>query len=132
MPELIKYLNDNDIEHEVVDGKLTVGGYLDLQGTGITALPDGLTVGGSLYLPDNSEIVPTKSIGVGMKTDRWPIELKNGKLKIGYQEFRLDEWKAMTDDDIRGMDHAAIKFCEKYRQAILDWISKYPEHCVEV
>ena len=40
---------------------LTVGGYLDLRGTGITALPDNLTVGGSLdlrgtgitALPDN-------------------------------------------------------------------------------
>ena len=29
---------------------LTVGGSLDLSGTGITALPDNLTVGGSLYL----------------------------------------------------------------------------------
>ena len=29
---------------------LTVGGSLDLEGTGITSLPDGLTVGGSLYL----------------------------------------------------------------------------------
>ena len=29
---------------------LTVGGYLDLRGTGITALPDNLTVGGNLYL----------------------------------------------------------------------------------
>ena len=29
---------------------LTVGGYLYLSGTGITSLPDNLTVGGSLYL----------------------------------------------------------------------------------
>ena len=29
---------------------LTVGGSLDLRGTGITSLPDNLTVGGSLYL----------------------------------------------------------------------------------
>ena len=29
---------------------LTVGGYLDLRGTQITSLPDGLTVGGSLDL----------------------------------------------------------------------------------
>ena len=29
---------------------LTVGGYLDLRGTGITSLPDNLTVGGSLDL----------------------------------------------------------------------------------
>ncbi|EPX9378607.1 hypothetical protein ACW6AV_003686, partial [Edwardsiella piscicida] len=40
---------------------LSVGGYLDLEGTGITALPDGLSVGGYLdlegtgitALPDN-------------------------------------------------------------------------------
>ena len=31
---------------------LTVGGYLYLQGTGITSLPNGLTVGGPLYLED--------------------------------------------------------------------------------
>ena len=30
--------------------KLTVGGWLDLRDTGITSLPDNLTVGGSLYL----------------------------------------------------------------------------------
>ena len=29
---------------------LTVGGYLDLEGTAITAMPDNLTVGGALYL----------------------------------------------------------------------------------
>ena len=29
---------------------LTVGGWLDLSGTQITALPDNLTVGSSLYL----------------------------------------------------------------------------------
>ena len=28
---------------------MTVGGSLDLIGTGITALPEGLTVGGSIY-----------------------------------------------------------------------------------
>ena len=43
------------------DGTLNYNGSLDLEGTGITALPDNLTVGGSLYisgtgitsLPDN-------------------------------------------------------------------------------
>jgi hypothetical protein len=29
---------------------LSVGGYLDLRGTGVTELPEGLSVGGSLYL----------------------------------------------------------------------------------
>ena len=35
---------------------LTVGGYLDLRGTGITALPDNLTVGGSLDLENYTGI----------------------------------------------------------------------------
>jgi len=34
----------------VLPDGLTVGGSLDLRGTGITVLPDGLTVGGSLDL----------------------------------------------------------------------------------
>lgn len=35
---------------EQVEKMKTAAGYLDLRGTGITALPEGLTVGGSLYL----------------------------------------------------------------------------------
>ena len=36
-------------EYEFMDSKdLTVGGSLYLRGTGITALPDGLTVGGEI------------------------------------------------------------------------------------
>ncbi|MFP9482766.1 hypothetical protein AB6D47_14755, partial [Pectobacterium brasiliense] len=43
---------------------LSVGGSLDLRGTGITSLPDNLSVGGSLYLrgtgitslPDNLSV----------------------------------------------------------------------------
>jgi len=42
------YLSGTEIT-ALPDG-LTVGGGLDLSGTKITALPDGLTVGGSLYL----------------------------------------------------------------------------------
>ncbi|CAD6098563.1 hypothetical protein [Escherichia coli] len=83
MFDLIKYLAENDINHTVSDSgnitvigvldlenvsgidalpdNLTVGGSLDLSGTRITALPDNLTVGGSLdlsgtritALPDN-------------------------------------------------------------------------------
>ena len=33
-----------------------VSGYLDLAGTGIKALPERLSIGGSLYLEDNIEI----------------------------------------------------------------------------
>lgn len=71
--ELIKYLDENNIDYVIADGNITVGGYLlylrgctgltelpdgltvggflDLRGcTGLTQLPDGLTVGGSIYL----------------------------------------------------------------------------------
>ena len=56
--QLIKKNNHMKTELEKVtritlekkDGKLHYGGYLDLQGTGITSLPENLTVGGSLYL----------------------------------------------------------------------------------
>ena len=39
---------------EVSNEKPYYGGYLDLRGTGITSLPEGLTVGGSLYLRGTS------------------------------------------------------------------------------
>ena len=40
---------------------LTVGGSLDLQGTQITSLPEGLTVGGSLYL-QGTQITDTSMV----------------------------------------------------------------------
>ena len=40
---------------------LTVGGYLDLRGTGITSLPEGLTVGGSLDL-EGTGIKDTRNV----------------------------------------------------------------------
>lgn len=58
--EFLKKWNKNN-EVFVKDGKVTVGGWLDLSDTNITELPDNLTVGGSLdlrnanitELPDN-------------------------------------------------------------------------------
>lgn len=47
------YLHKHRIDFELVNGAIKVGGSLDLQDcTGITALPENLTVGGSLYLPE--------------------------------------------------------------------------------
>ena len=48
---------------------LTVGGYLDLRGTGVTALPDGLTVGGSLYLRGTGVTALPDSLTVGGSLD---------------------------------------------------------------
>jgi len=59
---MIEFLKKNNIEYTVSEsGAVTVGGYLYLRGTAITALPDNLTVGGYLdlrgtditALPDN-------------------------------------------------------------------------------
>ncbi|EAA8667296.1 hypothetical protein NL99_20440 [Salmonella enterica] len=55
MFDLIKHLNENDIEHTVSDlGNITVTGNLDLRHvSGVDALPDNLTVS-SLDLRDTS------------------------------------------------------------------------------
>ena len=54
-----------NIKLNVIDGKINYKGYLDLRGTGITSLPDNLTIGDSLdlegctgitSLPDNLTI----------------------------------------------------------------------------
>ena len=48
---------------------LTVGGDLYLRGTGITALPDGLTVGGSLYLRGTGITALPDGLTVGGRLD---------------------------------------------------------------
>ena len=60
--EIEKFRKETGVNLVIKDGKPFYGGYLDLRGTGITVLPDNLTVGGSLdlenctgitVLPDN-------------------------------------------------------------------------------
>ena len=48
--EIEKFRKETGVDLVIKDGKPFYGGSLDLRGTGITALPDNLTVGGSLYL----------------------------------------------------------------------------------
>jgi hypothetical protein len=48
------YLDLSGTAITALPDNLTVGGYLDLRGTAITALPDNLTVGGSLDLRDTA------------------------------------------------------------------------------
>ena len=50
MKECGGYLDLRGTQITALPDNLTVGGYLDLRGTQITALPDNLTVGGSLDL----------------------------------------------------------------------------------
>ena len=51
--EFLKKWNKSN-EVFIKDGKVTVGGWLDLSDTNITELPDNLTVGGSLYLSNTN------------------------------------------------------------------------------
>ncbi|RVS84589.1 hypothetical protein EOL01_13575, partial [Citrobacter freundii] len=72
MFDLIKHLVKNDIQHTVSDnGNITVTNNLDLEDvSGVDALPDNLTVGGSLdlsgtsitALPDNLTEVSYKKL----------------------------------------------------------------------
>ena len=48
--EIKRFKKETGINLVIKDGKLFYDSDLDLHGTGITALPDNLTVGGSLYL----------------------------------------------------------------------------------
>ena len=48
--EIEKFRKETGVNLVVKDGKPFYSGYLDLRGTGITALPDNLTVGGCLDL----------------------------------------------------------------------------------
>lgn len=67
MFDLIKHLNENNIEHTVSDlGNITVTGNLDLRHvSGVDALPDNLTVGGSLNLRDTSITALPDNLTVG-------------------------------------------------------------------
>ncbi len=66
---------------------LTVGGWLDLRGTQITALPEGLTVGGNLYLSGTQITALPEGLTVGGGLDLRGTQITNPnnykKLKNG-------------------------------------------------
>lgn len=82
---------------------LEVSGSLSLDGTGITALPEGLSVGGSLDI-DPYEVTITEC----------------DNLKIGCQAHATEAWAAFTDSEIAAMDgRAAIKFWATWKVPLL-------------
>ncbi|MEC4049766.1 hypothetical protein OX284_010035 [Flavobacterium sp. SUN046] len=66
---LKEFLVKNKIDFTENNDNLTVGGYLDLQGTSITSLPDNLTVGGSLDLRGTSITSLPDNLTVGGSLD---------------------------------------------------------------
>jgi len=62
---------------------LTVGGWLYLQGTQITALPEGLTVGGSLYLQDTQITALPEGLTVGGSLDLQGTQITGCQYRCG-------------------------------------------------
>jgi hypothetical protein len=115
---------DGDVkitEAVILPDNLSVGGYLDLEGTGITQLPDNLSVGGSLYLrgtgitqlPDNLSVggyLDLRGTGItqlpegltcdGIKSHGlcFSYNVKDGGLYLGCTFFLLSDFLAITKD----------------------------------
>jgi len=84
---------------------LRVEGYLNLEGTQIAALPDGLSVGGSLYL--------------GPHEVTFPID---GKMKIGGEHHSIEEWAGFTNSQIAAMDkQIALRFWKTWKEPLLKY-----------
>ena len=67
--EFEKFRKETGVDLVIKDGKPFYGGYLDLSGTGITALPDNLTVGGSLDLSGTGITALPDNLTVGGSLD---------------------------------------------------------------
>jgi hypothetical protein len=92
MKDFKDYLKRNNIKFEDTPDNLTVGGYLDLQGTAITALPDNLTVGGSLYLQGTAITALPDNLTVGGYLDLQGTAI-TALPGIGNQNVPLLQWK---------------------------------------
>ncbi|UMR98587.1 hypothetical protein [Escherichia coli] len=125
MFDLIKHLVKNDIQHTVSDNEnITVTHNLDLEDVrGVDALPDNLTVGGSLYLE------PKKITNVSFRENcgysgRTIFAMWNGKefrIAAGCFFGTIDEFEQAVDDRYDG---AAA---EAYKQAGRDCVAELTE-----
>ena len=82
---------------------LTVGDYLDLEGcTGITSLPEGLTVGGSLYLRGTG-ITNTSMVSktISVKSQQKINTVKHDSRKI--RDFCMWQWNNRTYIKVDGI-----------------------------
>ena len=82
------------VKLEIKDGKLFKGGYLDLEGTAITALPDNLTVGGSLYLRGTAITALPDNLTVGGSLDLEGTAITDtSKVNKNINEESFFEWR---------------------------------------
>ena len=120
------YLDLSGTQITALPEGLRVEGYLDLRDTQITALPEGLRVGGNLSLRDTQITALPEGLRVGGDLDLDPYEVvfdrNEGVLKIGCQHHSIGDWEAFTDNQIIGMDgKAALKFWRVWKAPLLAW-----------
>ena len=145
MFDLIKHLVKNDIQHTVSDNgnitvtnnldlecvsgvdalpdNLTVGGSLDLRGTSITALPDNLTVGSSLYLrPEKiTNVSYRENCGYSSRTIFAMWTGKEFRIAAGCFFGSIEQFEQAVDDKYDG--NAA----EAYKKAGRDCVAELTE-----
>lgn len=125
MFDLIKYLVKNDIQHTVSDnGNITVTHNLDLEDvSGVDALPDNLTVGGSLYLrPEKiTNVSYRENCGYSSRTIFAMWTGKEFRIAAGCFFGSIEQFEQAVDDKYDG--NAA----EAYKNAGRDCVAELTE-----
>ncbi len=125
MFDLIKYLVKNDIQHTVSDnGNITVTHNLDLEDvSGVDALPDNLTVGGSLYLrPEKiTNVSYRENCGYSSRTIFAMWTGKEFRIAAGCFFGSIEQFEQAVDDKYDG--NAA----EAYKKAGRDCVAELTE-----
>ena len=100
-PHYDGYLYLQDTQITALPDNLTVGGYLYLQNIQITELPDNLTVGGYLYLQDTQITALPDNLVVGGSLDLQGTqitELPDNLVVGGYLDLRGTQITALPDN----------------------------------
>ncbi|WP_048219642.1 hypothetical protein [Citrobacter sp. MGH103] len=125
MFDLIKYLVKNDIQHTVSDnGNITVTHNLDLEDvSGVDALPDNLTVGGSLYLrPEKiTNVSYRENCGYSRRTIFAVWTGKEFRIAAGCFFGSIDQFEQAVDDKYSG------SAAEAYKKAGRDCVAELTE-----
>ncbi|HBA3651408.1 TPA: hypothetical protein J5F57_003546 [Escherichia coli] len=125
MFDLIKHLVKNDIKHTVSDnGNITVTNNLDLEDVrGVDALPDNLTVGGSLDLsPEQiSNVSYRENCGYSSRTIFAMWTGKEFRIAAGCFFGSIEQFEQAVDDKYDG--NAA----EAYKKAGRDCVAELTE-----
>lgn len=125
MFDLIKHVIKNDIQHTVSDnGNITVTNNLDLECvSGVDALPDNLTVGGSLYLrPEKiTNVSYRENCGYSSRTIFAVWTGKEFRIAAGCFFGSIDQFEQAVDDKYSG------SAAEAYKKAGRDCVAELTE-----